>query len=282
MVSCLVAPGFDFGDFELAARDDLLAAHPADAEIIRALARWLCEPAPPHEDQAAVAAALRRVAEAGDPPSPSLPRRLRRAADRVESGAAAPEKAFGPLASLHPALDQLLLMLTQFRPVFRQDPNALVPLLQETYQADGVDLYVPLMTDYEQWLAGQPKCHLWEPTGAYPLCRVEFKKKVAREQQGRIHPFAPFCPLRAAADLTRDLVARVVDLVQTCGFLGVKLYPTMGYYPCDNALRLDPVEGAPAAVDELARTLASARRPVLLAGRGAWRAGAGEALRRVA
>ncbi len=35
---------------------------------------------------------------------------------------------------------------------------------------------------------------------------------------------------------------------------------------------------AAAAVDELARTLASARRPVLLAGRGAWRAGAGEAL----
>jgi len=38
LVSCLVAPGFDFGDFELAARDDLLAAHPADAEIIRAFA----------------------------------------------------------------------------------------------------------------------------------------------------------------------------------------------------------------------------------------------------
>lgn len=39
---------------------------------------------------------------------------------------------------------------------------------------------------------------------------------------------------------------------------------------------------AAAAVDELARALASAERPVLLAGRGAWLAGAGDALGRLA
>ncbi len=38
-VSCVVAPGFHFGDFELGARDDLLAAHPAEAETIRSLTR---------------------------------------------------------------------------------------------------------------------------------------------------------------------------------------------------------------------------------------------------
>lgn len=36
---CLVAPGFDFGDFELAGREELLAAHPAEAEAVRSLTR---------------------------------------------------------------------------------------------------------------------------------------------------------------------------------------------------------------------------------------------------
>jgi len=38
-VSCLVAPGFDFGDFELASAEELLKAHPGEAEAIRSLTR---------------------------------------------------------------------------------------------------------------------------------------------------------------------------------------------------------------------------------------------------
>ncbi|MFN8358101.1 MAG: cupin domain-containing protein [Spirosomataceae bacterium] len=37
LVGCTVAPGFDFGDFELARRDDLLAAFPAHAAVIHLL-----------------------------------------------------------------------------------------------------------------------------------------------------------------------------------------------------------------------------------------------------
>ena len=37
LVSCVVTPGFDFADFELADRDALLAAHPQHAELIREL-----------------------------------------------------------------------------------------------------------------------------------------------------------------------------------------------------------------------------------------------------
>jgi uncharacterized protein len=37
LVSCVVTPGFDFADFELADRDALLAEHPRHAELIRAL-----------------------------------------------------------------------------------------------------------------------------------------------------------------------------------------------------------------------------------------------------
>ena len=37
LVSCVVAPGFDYEDFELARRDDLLSGWPAARELILAL-----------------------------------------------------------------------------------------------------------------------------------------------------------------------------------------------------------------------------------------------------
>lgn len=37
LVSCVVTPGFDFRDFELGERDELLAAYPEHAEVIREL-----------------------------------------------------------------------------------------------------------------------------------------------------------------------------------------------------------------------------------------------------
>jgi len=37
LVSCVVAPGFDFADFELGERDALLAAYPQHADLIRDL-----------------------------------------------------------------------------------------------------------------------------------------------------------------------------------------------------------------------------------------------------
>jgi predicted cupin superfamily sugar epimerase len=38
-VGCTVAPGFDFADFELAAREPLMAQYPEHAELIRQLTR---------------------------------------------------------------------------------------------------------------------------------------------------------------------------------------------------------------------------------------------------
>jgi predicted cupin superfamily sugar epimerase len=37
LVSCVVTPGFDYADFELGDREELLAAYPADAELVREL-----------------------------------------------------------------------------------------------------------------------------------------------------------------------------------------------------------------------------------------------------
>ena len=39
LVGCTVAPGFDFADWEMPARDVLLARYPAHAELFRQLTR---------------------------------------------------------------------------------------------------------------------------------------------------------------------------------------------------------------------------------------------------
>jgi predicted cupin superfamily sugar epimerase len=39
LVSCVVAPGFDFADFELARRAELVEAYPAQAEVIERMTR---------------------------------------------------------------------------------------------------------------------------------------------------------------------------------------------------------------------------------------------------
>lgn len=39
LCGCTVAPGFDFADFRMADRDALMRDYPADAELIRRLAR---------------------------------------------------------------------------------------------------------------------------------------------------------------------------------------------------------------------------------------------------
>lgn len=39
LVTCLVAPGFDFADFEMPTRDSLLCAHPSHADVVRRFTR---------------------------------------------------------------------------------------------------------------------------------------------------------------------------------------------------------------------------------------------------
>jgi predicted TIM-barrel fold metal-dependent hydrolase len=97
------------------------------------------------------------------------------------------------------------------------------------------------MTDYEEWLAGDPAWFAWRRSDEHPdQSRVEWKAQVIRENGGRVHLFAPFCPLRAAGDGIDAEVGKTLDLVEKEGFIGVKLYPLMGYYPCGNDYKSKP------------------------------------------
>ena len=134
--------------------------------------------------------------------------------------------------------DQIFL---NFTPVFTDRQSEIVGEFLRTHEGRHTDLCVPLMTDYENWLGGDPLWLAWMTSDAYPQSRVDYNKQLIREHKGRLHFFAPFCPLRAAAIAkgydTLGSVDDTVGLVKHDGFLGVKLYPPMGYYPAQNAAK---------------------------------------------
>jgi predicted TIM-barrel fold metal-dependent hydrolase len=102
-----------------------------------------------------------------------------------------------------------------------------------------VDLFVPLMIDYEYWFANS----LDNPLGS----QVEnMFREVVLPHMGRIHPFVPFDPAREIAyrkgmvnpdgQLERYSPLSVVrDAIESKGFIGVKLYNSIGYRPLGNA-----------------------------------------------
>jgi len=110
-------------------------------------------------------------------------------------------------------------------------------LLVETWS--DIDLFVPLMIDYEYWFANTIDNRLGD--------QIETVfKKVVLPHQGKIHPFVPFDPARELAyrkgmvgpdgQLEADRPMRLVkEAIEEKGFIGVKLYNSLGYKPLGNA-----------------------------------------------
>jgi hypothetical protein len=103
-----------------------------------------------------------------------------------------------------------------------------------------VDLMFASLVDYDWWLAG----------GMSPITlmqtQIEIMEQIAILSGGRVHAFAPFCPLREVAhragkigfgstEATWSPLALVQDAVANRGFIGVKMYPPMGFAPYGNA-----------------------------------------------
>ena len=101
-----------------------------------------------------------------------------------------------------------------------------------------VDLFVPLMIDYEYWFANSMDTPLRRQIDAvFHDVVIPFK--------GTIHPFVPFDPARELA-YRKGLISpdgqletdRPMDFVRQAveekGFIGVKLYNSLGYRPFGN------------------------------------------------
>jgi predicted TIM-barrel fold metal-dependent hydrolase len=111
--------------------------------------------------------------------------------------------------------------------------------LIDTFDKDGIDLYVPLMIDYEYWFKSTP-----EPSIATQIDTVY--RDAVLPFRGRIHPFAPFDPARELAyrhglpgpdEVSAEKYSSlelVKDAIRNKGFIGVKVYNTLGYRPLGN------------------------------------------------
>jgi predicted TIM-barrel fold metal-dependent hydrolase len=125
----------------------------------------------------------------------------------------------------------------------QQDVAAVARRLVEDFPDDGIELSVPLMIDYEYWFRNSRDAEIDAQVDAVA-------SRVVLPCAGRIHPFAPFDPARELAwrmHLPRpddpaagpaepvSSLALAKDAVLHRGFIGVKVYNSLGYRPLGNA-----------------------------------------------
>jgi predicted TIM-barrel fold metal-dependent hydrolase len=96
-----------------------------------------------------------------------------------------------------------------------------------------IDLVVPSLVDYDWWLAGG------DPTPTSLDQQVDLMRTISILLQGRVHGFVAFCPFREAmtrgSDGTGASMRLVKRAIESEGFVGVKLYPPMGFAPWGNS-----------------------------------------------
>ncbi|SFG10913.1 Amidohydrolase [Duganella sp. CF458] len=94
-----------------------------------------------------------------------------------------------------------------------------------------IDLLMPMMVDYDWWLAGG------SPTASSLAGQVETMEQMAIVTGGRVHAFVPFDPLREVAFGLHLAPSSSLELVKDAldrGCIGVKLYPPMGFAALGN------------------------------------------------
>jgi predicted TIM-barrel fold metal-dependent hydrolase len=156
--------------------------------------------------------------------------------------ASAASQSFGLKAALN-----FIVQYFQYRYVSAQDYlDIFTPMAHRD-----VDLMLASMVDYDWWLAkGTPP--------ATPLeTQVEVMMLISVLSDGRVHGFAPFCPLREVAaragftngqgEVAKSSLAFVQDAVRNKGCVGVKLYPPMGFAAYGNSALDDPAKGGNAS-----------------------------------
>lgn len=95
-----------------------------------------------------------------------------------------------------------------------------------------VDLLTPSMVDYDWWISKGDSTHTSLKT------QTEVMGILSVLTGGRVHGFVPFCPLRQVAfakgKSATDSFGLVTSAIAEQGFIGVKLYPPMGFAALGN------------------------------------------------
>ncbi len=106
---------------------------------------------------------------------------------------------------------------------------------------DDVDLTLPLMVDLDRWLGATAETEPRERARKFEALIGEFR--------GKLHPLVCFDPRRVVEDDLEPL-ALVRECIEERGFLGVKVYPPMGFRPTGNDQTVPPLD-RPQRYDEV-------------------------------
>ncbi len=162
------------------------------------------------------------------------------------------------------AVRNLITILTRFR---HQNFESLMAANTMNVPEAGVALFTPAMVDMDYWLGfgGEGESTIGDVgTDAFSLRQsapdeqVKLTEMIQRLHPGRCHGLVSFCPWRQADDTHHNAhvgegsarrrqtaLETVKDAILNRGFIGVKLYPPMGFQPLGNAAI--PIDGFPAA-----------------------------------
>jgi|GEM_PF-4183889 len=108
----------------------------------------------------------------------------------------------------------------------------------------GISLYTPSLVDFDKWVQAdcQVSPKLFEDRVTLEE-QVKLMSKISIITNGAILPFVAYCPRREVEDkenrkLRMDEDGESLSLVklaiQEYGFIGVKVYPPIGFYPANN------------------------------------------------
>ncbi len=128
-----------------------------------------------------------------------------------------------------------------------------VPVLQDR---GDISLFTPAMVDFSYWLAenagnGNDPNPTADPGGITPLKdQITVMSAISQRRRNAngdalsyaVHPFVSFCPWREIAQRQANTLpqaerqfALVQDAILNKGFVGIKMYPLMGFRPIGNA-----------------------------------------------
>lgn len=227
---------------------------PGLTEISRFLTRW---------PEIVARAVLRAVATLPNAIAPTGEAEL----TSLRALAARPGPPIAPIPPLPPgALDELLASAAKYLPFALGDAQrqvitrtletlyvaahpraAIAATLAHTFPA--VSLFTPSLVDYDAWSDDRPPTPLWQQVLIQEqIARLSVAGRVGRPD-ARVHPFVAYDPRRqaesggpegpgqaqaAAPHAGSTAIEQVRYAVQSAGFLGVKLYPPVGFAPFDN------------------------------------------------
>ena len=164
----------------------------------------------------------------------------------VIPGLPPPAPAEAPSSLYLPGLQDFIVQLKRYR-------HCIADQLTEIHRDDGQNpqLLAPAMVDFGRWLRQEPENSFIDQAKTWHL--------ISRRKGGpAVHGYIAWCPLRQAqhklgvlhrfSKITDNPMDVVRSALQEHGFIGVKLYPPMGFRASDNKSRNAKDHPMPVAV----------------------------------